>query len=258
MAMKLIQSIGGENERLQGAGAGAVYGSDELGDDLGDGLRVERVRGIVDADNDGAVFGKRFEKAKRAHGGLDTVGRNVIHRVCRRHTEQQLQTREDQGHQAETGTDRSPIWPIGGFSRSVRRAVKEWLLVPFWNAQQRSRGGERSVEPVHRNARLRDVLTMMERLGEAKISFRGLTEAIDTTAAAGRNDDESGWSQSLAKFRLLGMIFSRPTEQMRNLTCLRRDLHTIFQSGDFASADQTVCGFLDSRRGGGYQDDRRR
>src|SRR6202171_5657367 len=33
---------------------------------------------------------------------------------------------------------------------------------------------------------LRDVLTMMERLGEAKVGFRSLTEAIDTTTAAGR------------------------------------------------------------------------
>jgi DNA invertase Pin-like site-specific DNA recombinase len=31
---------------------------------------------------------------------------------------------------------------------------------------------------------LRDVLTIMERLGEAKIGFRSLTEAIDTTTAA--------------------------------------------------------------------------
>ena len=33
---------------------------------------------------------------------------------------------------------------------------------------------------------LRDVLTIMERLGEAKVGFRSLTEAIDTTTAAGR------------------------------------------------------------------------
>ena len=33
---------------------------------------------------------------------------------------------------------------------------------------------------------LRDVLTIMERLGEAKAGFRSLTEAIDTTSAAGR------------------------------------------------------------------------
>jgi DNA invertase Pin-like site-specific DNA recombinase len=33
---------------------------------------------------------------------------------------------------------------------------------------------------------LRDVLTLMERLGEAKAGFRSLTEAIDTTSAAGR------------------------------------------------------------------------
>jgi DNA invertase Pin-like site-specific DNA recombinase len=33
---------------------------------------------------------------------------------------------------------------------------------------------------------LRDVLTIMERLGEAKAGFRSLTEAIDTTTAAGR------------------------------------------------------------------------
>src|SRR5436309_15397846 len=33
---------------------------------------------------------------------------------------------------------------------------------------------------------LRDVLTIMERLGEASAGFRSLTEAIDTTTAAGR------------------------------------------------------------------------
>jgi DNA invertase Pin-like site-specific DNA recombinase len=33
---------------------------------------------------------------------------------------------------------------------------------------------------------LRDVLAIMERLGEAKVGFRSLTEAIDTTTAAGR------------------------------------------------------------------------
>lgn len=33
---------------------------------------------------------------------------------------------------------------------------------------------------------LRDVLTIMERLGEAKVGFRSLTEAIDTTTPAGR------------------------------------------------------------------------
>ncbi len=33
---------------------------------------------------------------------------------------------------------------------------------------------------------LRDVLTIVERLGEAKAGFRSLTEAIDTTSAAGR------------------------------------------------------------------------
>jgi DNA invertase Pin-like site-specific DNA recombinase len=33
---------------------------------------------------------------------------------------------------------------------------------------------------------LRDVLTIMERLAEAKAGFRSLTEAIDTTTAAGR------------------------------------------------------------------------
>jgi DNA invertase Pin-like site-specific DNA recombinase len=33
---------------------------------------------------------------------------------------------------------------------------------------------------------LRDVLTIMERLGEAKAGFRSLTEAIDTTTPAGR------------------------------------------------------------------------
>jgi DNA invertase Pin-like site-specific DNA recombinase len=33
---------------------------------------------------------------------------------------------------------------------------------------------------------LRDVLTMMERIQEAKAGFRSLTEAIDTTTAAGR------------------------------------------------------------------------
>jgi len=33
---------------------------------------------------------------------------------------------------------------------------------------------------------LRDVLTIMDRLGEAKAGFRSLTEAIDTTTAAGR------------------------------------------------------------------------
>jgi DNA invertase Pin-like site-specific DNA recombinase len=33
---------------------------------------------------------------------------------------------------------------------------------------------------------LRDVLTLMERLGEAKAGFRSLTEAIDTTTPAGR------------------------------------------------------------------------
>jgi len=33
---------------------------------------------------------------------------------------------------------------------------------------------------------LRDVLTLMERLGEAGAGFRSLTEAIDTTAPAGR------------------------------------------------------------------------
>jgi hypothetical protein len=32
---------------------------------------------------------------------------------------------------------------------------------------------------------LRDVLSIMERLGEAKVGFRSLTEAIDTTTAAG-------------------------------------------------------------------------
>jgi len=33
---------------------------------------------------------------------------------------------------------------------------------------------------------LRDVLTLMERLGEIKVGFRSLTEAIDTTTPAGR------------------------------------------------------------------------
>ena len=33
---------------------------------------------------------------------------------------------------------------------------------------------------------LRDVLTLMERLGEAEAGFRSLTEAIDTTTPAGR------------------------------------------------------------------------
>ena len=33
---------------------------------------------------------------------------------------------------------------------------------------------------------LRDVLTIMERLGEARAGFRSLTEAIDTTTPAGR------------------------------------------------------------------------
>ena len=33
---------------------------------------------------------------------------------------------------------------------------------------------------------LRDVLTIMERLGEAEAGFRSLTEAIDTTTPAGR------------------------------------------------------------------------
>jgi DNA invertase Pin-like site-specific DNA recombinase len=33
---------------------------------------------------------------------------------------------------------------------------------------------------------LRDVLTIMDRLGEAKAGFRSLTEAIDTTTSAGR------------------------------------------------------------------------
>ena len=33
---------------------------------------------------------------------------------------------------------------------------------------------------------LRDVLTVMERIGEAKAGFRSLTEAIDTTTPAGR------------------------------------------------------------------------
>jgi DNA invertase Pin-like site-specific DNA recombinase len=33
---------------------------------------------------------------------------------------------------------------------------------------------------------LRDVLTLMERLGEARAGFRSLTEAIDTTTPAGR------------------------------------------------------------------------
>lgn len=33
---------------------------------------------------------------------------------------------------------------------------------------------------------LRDVLTIMERLGEANTGFRSLTEAIDTTSAEGR------------------------------------------------------------------------
>ncbi len=33
---------------------------------------------------------------------------------------------------------------------------------------------------------LRDVLTIMERLGEARVGFRSLTEAIDTTTSAGR------------------------------------------------------------------------
>src|ERR1041384_6336222 len=33
---------------------------------------------------------------------------------------------------------------------------------------------------------LRDVLTIMERLAEAEAGFRSLTEAIDTTTAAGR------------------------------------------------------------------------
>ena len=33
---------------------------------------------------------------------------------------------------------------------------------------------------------LRDVLTIMERLGEAGAGFRSLTEAIDTTTPAGR------------------------------------------------------------------------
>jgi DNA invertase Pin-like site-specific DNA recombinase len=32
----------------------------------------------------------------------------------------------------------------------------------------------------------RDVLTIMERLGEAEAGFRSLTEAIDTTTPAGR------------------------------------------------------------------------
>jgi hypothetical protein len=39
---------------------------------------------------------------------------------------------------------------------------------------------------------LRDVLIIMERLTEAGAGFRSLTEAIDTTTPAGRNDDADG------------------------------------------------------------------
>ena len=39
---------------------------------------------------------------------------------------------------------------------------------------------------------LRDVLTIMERLGEAGVGFRSLTEAIDTTTPRGSNDDSDG------------------------------------------------------------------
>ena len=41
---------------------------------------------------------------------------------------------------------------------------------------------------------LRDVLTIMERLAEAKVGFRSLTEAIDTTTPAGRMMMQMVWS----------------------------------------------------------------
>jgi DNA invertase Pin-like site-specific DNA recombinase len=40
---------------------------------------------------------------------------------------------------------------------------------------------------------LRDVLTIMERLAEAKAGFRGLTEAFDTTTPAG--DENVEWHE---------------------------------------------------------------
>jgi len=46
---------------------------------------------------------------------------------------------------------------------------------------------------------LRDVLTLMERLAQAKTGFRSLTEAIDTTTPAGPNDDADG--RSLCRVR---------------------------------------------------------
>ena len=44
----------------------------------------------------------------------------------------------------------------------------------------------RGVETHRLSRSLRDVLTIMERLAEAKAGFRSLTEAIDTTTPAGR------------------------------------------------------------------------
>ena len=59
-------------------------------------------------------------------------------------------------------------------------------VVPRWLDQLRE-GDVLAVGKLDRLSRpLRDVFTIMERLGEAGAGFRGLTEAIDTTAPAGR------------------------------------------------------------------------
>ena len=65
----------------------------------------------------------------------------------------------------DAGTGRNFI----GFSIKCARAMCWWV----WKLDRLSRS-------------LRDVLTIMERLGDSGAGFRSLTEAIDTTTAAGR------------------------------------------------------------------------
>jgi DNA invertase Pin-like site-specific DNA recombinase len=63
-------------------------------------------------------------------------------------------------------------WDRPELHRLLDQLRKEDVLV-VWKLDRLSRS-------------LRDVLTIMERLGEAKAGFRSLTEAIDTTTPAGR------------------------------------------------------------------------
>ena len=63
-------------------------------------------------------------------------------------------------------------WDRPELHRLLDQLRKEDVLV-VWKLDRLSRS-------------LRDVLTIMERLGKAKVGFRSLTEAIDTTTPAGR------------------------------------------------------------------------